>query len=141
MFSQIDNTNSFTEIMKNIESFNIYKNGTKQKINKNNKNFELITEKLAEIFSQARIMPAFGVSLHNDTIQALQNNIWLEINFNTEQTLNDLPFSSLLFKLEKTYGINLIRKYNNSYSGRCIYLDFMQQMDLTNIIPKALYSN
>ena len=141
MFSQIDNTNSFTEIMKNIESFNIYKNGTKQKINKNNKNFELITEKLAENFSQARIMPAFGVSLHNDTIQALQNNIWLEINFNTEQTLNDLSFSSLLFKLEETYGINLIRKYNNSYSGRCIYLDFMQQMDLTNIIPKGLYSN
>ena len=134
MFSQIYNTNSFTEIMKNIESFNIYKNGTKQKINKNNKNFELITEKLQEIFSQARIMPAFGVSLHNDTIQVLQNNIWLEINFNTEQTLNDLPFSSLLFKIEESYGVNLIRKYKDKYDGRCIYLDFMQQIDLTNII-------
>jgi hypothetical protein len=33
----------------------------------------------------------------------MQTDTWLEIDFNTEQTINDLPFTSLLFKLEETY--------------------------------------
>lgn len=134
MFSQINNENEIINCLNFIESYTIYSNGNIKTIDKNICDFKKLTQNIKNLFLNARVMPAFGVSLHNDTISALQSDSWLEINFCKELNINDLPFNSLLFKLEETYGINLIRKHNNKYDGRCIYLDFLEKVDLNHII-------
>lgn len=132
MFCQTySNINEYT---KNIINFNIYNFGVKENLNKSSPNFNLIVEKLNTIFANARVMPAYCVSLHEETLQELKTDLWLEINFANEQVINDLNFNSLVFKLEDVYGINLIRLYNNKYEGRCIYVDFISKVDLKNIL-------
>lgn len=134
MINQTNNFNELTQILQNVESFNIYTNGMKENVKKSSPDFKSIQQNLNKLFMQALIMPAFGVSLHNETLNELKTNTWLEINFDSEQEINELNFSSLLFKLEPTFGTNLIRKYNNRYDGRCIYLDFMQEINLNIIL-------
>ncbi len=134
MYNQIANTNEIANCLDFVENYTIHLNGKIKKIDKNNKDFQDLTQNLENLFLNARVMPAFGVSLHDDTLLALETDTWLEINFENEQKINDLPFSSLLIKLEESYGTNLIRKYNNRYDGRCIYLDFMEKVDLTKVI-------
>lgn len=137
MFNQIENSNKIYACLQNIESFNLYVNGKKEVVLKSNKQFDALLSNVKEIFSQSRIMPAFGVSLHNETLNELKTSTWLEINFSSEQIVNDLNFATLLFKVEEGYGMNLIRKYNNRYEGRCIYLDFDTKVDLSFIINQT----
>ena len=126
--------NPMLEITKEIESFSFYYYGKKFNVNKHNKKFQTLIEKTTKVFSNSKVMPAFGVSLHHETQNAMKHGIWVEINFKEQITINELPFSSLLVKLEKANGINLIRKYNGKYEGRCIYLDFDEELDLVKII-------
>ena len=79
-------------------------------------------------------MPAFGVSLHNETLNEIKSNCWLQVNFNKEIVKNGLPFNALLFRLEETQGFNLIRLYDGKYEGRCLFLDLDKEMDLKNVI-------
>ena len=141
MIYQTNTSNIIYECLQYVESFNLYKSGKKEIILNSNKNFDSIFENIKNIFAQARLMPAFGVSLHNDTLEELQSNTWLEINFSSEQVVNDLNFTALLFKLEETAGINLIRKHNSQYEGRCIYLDFENPIDLSLILNQTLNLN
>lgn len=129
-----DNSNSLLDLIEKIETFNIYKHGKKIEINSKNNKFNIIKQNLNQIFSTSRLEPAFGVSLHELTLNELTNGQWLELNFETEQTKNGMPFNSLLIKLEKTGGFNLIRKYNNKYDGRCLYLALEKITDLTSVI-------
>jgi len=129
-----DNSNSMVEILEKIENFNIYNNGKKQIINKTNSNFNVIKNNLMQIFCSAHLEPAFGVSLHELTLNEMQNDLWLELEFNQEQIKNGLNFNALLIKLEETGGVNLIRKYNNKYEGRCFYLALEKITDLTSVI-------
>lgn len=117
-----------------ISSIKIFNNGVSTLVFKGQDDFKKITNKLKELFSISRIMPAFGVSLHNETLNALKSDMWLQINFNKKLTINQLDFQSLLFKLEQTGGINLIRKNNNQFTGRCIYLDLQSETDLTTFL-------
>lgn len=117
-----------------VESFTIFNNGKSKEINKNNKSFFIINEQLENLFKSARLMPAFGVSLHNETLNELKYNNWLQINFEKELNKNGLNFTSLLFKLDNTSGFNLIRLNNGRYDGRCLYLDLSENIDLQTII-------
>lgn len=124
-------TNNYT---KHITSIYIHTNGNKKVLTKNDTKFNLIIENLNKTFANSRLMPAYGVSLHEETIKEIKKGVWLEINFDSELEINELLFTSLLFKLEPTYGLNIIRLYNNKYEGRCIHVDFMENVDLLNII-------
>ena len=116
-----------------ICDFIIFKDGHKLVLNNSDKEFELTKEKIKKIFQQARVMPAFGVSLDNETQNALKSGCWLQINFSHELEVNGLLFNALLFKLETTSGFNLIRLHDGQYEGRCIYLDFDEILDLKQI--------
>lgn len=129
--SFVDNMSECTQF---IESFDIFTNGNKKVVSANDKEFETLKLKVNNLFNNSRVMPAFGVSLHLETLNALKSDEWLQINFNQELNQNGLIFSSLLFKLEETNGINLIRKYNGEYEGRCIFLDFIQTINLKQFI-------
>lgn len=130
-FTYVDNVADYVQ---NIESFTLFNEGQKRNISKGNEEFDKILKNVKELFLLGRIMPAFGVSLHTETLNALNKDLWLQLNFNEEKGINGLPFNALLFKLETTGGINLIRLYNGKYEGRCIYLDFDKFINLRDLL-------
>lgn len=134
MITVFDNENNLIDCLEFVDGFEVFQNGQSFKINKNEHKFKMIYAKIENLFCNSRLMPAFGVSLHAETQNALQNDEWLQINFSNEMVKNGLPFTSLLFKLEKTSGINLIRLHNNKYEGRCIFLDLDEETDLNLIL-------
>ena len=90
--------------------------------------------KLKDLFLYSRLMPAFPVSLHNETLDALRQGQWLKLSFTCRQNVNGLLFDGLLFQLNVTAGINLIREYEGKYEGRCLFLDFDETENLQNLI-------
>lgn len=134
MISVNDNENSLIDCIEYVESFEIVSQGKTKTIVHGSNEFFNILLKLEKLFVNSRLMPAFGVSLHNETLNALQRDCWLKINFNRELTKNGLPFSSLVFKLEEVQGFNLIRQYNNTFDGRCLYLDLDENINLLHLI-------
>ncbi len=133
MLEYIDDESTMGKL-NDLDSIEIYNNGKIERIEKDNEIFNLIKTRVEEVFLSARVMPAFGVSLHNETTKAMKQENWLKLNFNKEKEKNGLPYSSLVFKLENGYGTNLIREYNGKLDGRCIYLDFDKLIDLLNLI-------
>ena len=134
MMSCSYNENSLCDYFEFIESFQIFENGKDKLILKTNEEFKQIEEQLRILFTNSRLMPAFGVSLHNETLNEIKSNCWLQVNFNKEIVKNGLPFNALLFRLEETQGFNLIRLYDGKYEGRCLFLDLDKEMDLKNVI-------
>lgn len=136
MIIYYDNENTLVDIVDQIESFNLFINGREKQISNNSFFFLKIKQKIEEVFSSSTLMPALGVSLHNETIKEMQKDIWIQINFKKELKKNDLPFDSLLVKLEDSQGFNLIRKHNGKYEGRCIYLHLDKEINF-----KKLFEN
>ena len=92
--------------------------------------FEKILNSLKEITKHSHDMPAFGVSLDDLTREEMQTGMWLELIFDKTYSFNDMPFESLLIKVDKdAYGFNLIRKHNGNYEGRCFYLSIQESMN------------
>jgi len=129
-----DKENTMIDTIDKIESFTIFKDGKQIEITPKNKKFNSIISAVEELFSKGQILPAFGVSLHAETQNALTSDEWLQINFKEKLIKNGLPFSALLFKLDNVYGVDLIRVNNNRYEGRCIHLNFFENLNLINII-------
>lgn len=129
-----DYENTMKKYVNQIESFSIFTNGECKCVLSGGNEFEKIFNKIEKILCGSRVMPAFGVSLHDETQNVLRSDVWLQINFNETQEKDGMPFDSLLFKLEVTSGINLIRLHHGQYEGRCIYLDFDDEIDLYTIL-------
>ena len=134
MLNCYDNENSLVDIVNKIQSLEVFKNGNIKLVENNEESFLQIKDNLKDLFSSSRLMPAFGVSLHNDTLNEIKKGIWLKINFDSKIEKSGLPFNSLIFKLEEVQGFNLIRLYNNTYDGRCLYLDLDEVVNLMNLI-------
>ncbi len=110
--------------LENVCSIEIFKGGLRKEYGKGDAEFDRLFSSIHSIFSTGRLAPAFCVSLHDDTVEQLNSGNWIKLNFSNIQTKNDLPFNCLLFRADKTYGLNLIRGYNNRFDGRCLYMDF-----------------
>jgi len=126
--------NEMLNNLQQIKSIKIYTNGDVKTISKDEKIFLEINNKLKDLFSNSRIMPAFGVSLDENVKQEIQTDNWIELEYSQTQTLNGLSFDKLLFRLEECYGFNLIRNFNNSYNGRCIFIDLDKLTDLNELV-------
>ena len=131
VFNNIDDIHNCLQY---VENFDIFSNGEIEKIDKYNNKFNGIVLNLKRVFKEGFLLPAFGVSMHQETLNELESGKWLQINFNEEQIQNGLNFNSLLFKLETTQGFNLIRKFQDRYDGRCLYLNLSQKTDLNSLI-------
>ncbi len=118
----------------NLKEVEFFINGRSKNISKSDKEFSTIYNKIVDILKSSRLMPAYSVSLHDETIKARKSGVWVELHFEGEQVINELPFESLLFKVEKTSGINLIRNYLGRYEGRAIYLALEEEIDILKII-------
>lgn len=129
-----------TSHFKNATSITITNSNKEFTFEKNSREFNLILESIFKITKNHHEMPAFAVALDDEIQSSKQMGLWIEINFNKTQTHNELCFDSLLFEINENYtGLNLIRKTNNIYSGRCFYLNLENNMyELKNVIFKNL---
>ena len=124
--------NDIVNVLNNVKNVIVFDDGATKKLQQEEQ--EKCLQNLSNIFQNAFVMPALGVSLHNETLEALKNGKWIRLEFQNQQDFNGLVFSALLFKLEETGGVNLIREINDKYEGRCIYLNFDKTINLKNIL-------
>ncbi len=97
----------------------VYKNGEEINLDKN-----LVFPELEKLTDKSYFSPAFGVSIHEHTLEAMKKGIWIEFKYNQENTYAEMPFEKLLIELKPDYyGFNLIRFNNGKYDGRCYYLN------------------
>ena len=118
------------------KSITIIKNDDKFCYTKGDDKFEEILSSLLSVTKNSHDMPAFGVSIDSETKKAIQSGTWIELQFKTTKTFNEMPFDALLIQIEEDYqGINIIRKNNKKYDGRCFYLNLKSNMKhLSDII-------
>ena len=129
---------TITTFFSQASAVTIIKNGEKFSFLKGDDKFESILKALKTTTANSHEMPAFGVSLDNETKSKLQSGTWLELEFETTKEYNGMPFDALLIEVDENYqGFNLIRKNNNTYDGRCFYLNLKGNMKtLSNEINK-----
>ena len=119
----------FANTIDKIISVEYFKNGEKFELSSNEEWFEDFKEQLFEIFSNSRSLPSLGVSLHEETKKELKHGEWIQINFKDRMEENGLIYDGLLFRLEQTCGINLIRILDGKYEGRTFYLDLDEEIN------------
>ena len=118
------NSNSIFSHISNTSQIVVYDDGFVSNFEKGDDKFELVLNAFLNTTTDAHEMPAFGVSLDEETRKALDDGLWVEFCFDTTLSHNDMPFDSLLIKVNADdSGINLVRKHNNKYEGRCFYLN------------------
>ena len=94
--------------------------------NKYNKvdNLDGLNNMLNDMLQDSRTMPAFGVSIHTETLNAIKNGVWLKLQYNGTQNVDDMPFDELLIEINPEFsGFNIIRGNKGVYDGRCFYID------------------
>ena len=118
LFGQsVESTKLEEEIM-----FAAYNNGYQIEMTK--QDVEKFDELFCEMMQGSYPMPAYGVSLHNETIKALQKGVWVRFVFEEMQEENGLPFDELLINVEPEFcGFNIIRGQEGVYDGRCFYIN------------------
>ena len=127
---------SIRNYFSDAKSITILKNDEKFCYTKGDDKFEEILVALLSATKNSHDMPAFGVSIDSETKQAIQSGSWIELQFNKTMSFNEMPFDALLIQIEEDYqGINIIRKNNKKYDGRCFYLNLKSNMKhLSDII-------
>ena len=79
---------------------------------------------ISDMLEGSHEMPAFGVSLDNETRMAKQSGTWIELIYDKTYTHLDMPFDKLLIEVNPEFsGFNIIRHHNGEYSGRCYYIN------------------
>lgn len=110
------------QYLKDVSKINVYCDGKKYVYRAEDMVFRLIINEMEYILSDAHDNPAFGVSLHEETIQAMRQGKWIELCFDREMIYNEMNFESWLIQIESQgMGFNIIRKYQGKYEGRCYY--------------------
>ena len=124
---------NLVDIIGQATSINVYKSEGLTEFKKGSIEFMNIINGFVDMIECAHEMPAFGVSLHEATIEAMKTGIWVEFSFAETQVHNEMLFDSLLINVEKEWsGFNLIRKYEGKYEGRCFYLN-LEDEDMSKL--------
>lgn len=114
-----------TEAFDCAQEISVYREGCKTTYSADCRPYGEILSAWREMIACARPMPAYGVSLNAETLQAREKGLWVEFSFGAPCVCYDMPFEKLLVEVERSHrGFNLIR-YNaeGGYDGRCFYLD------------------
>ncbi len=108
--------------------FSAYNNGNQ--IEMTEKDTQKFDDLFVALLKDCRVMPAYGVSLHDETMKAIEKGIWLRFQFDETMEINGLPFDELLINLTKDmYGFNVVRGNSGKYEGRCFYIDLPRNLD------------
>ena len=110
---------------------NIYKDNQMYSFKTGEDIFDKILSKINDICEGSIEMPAYGVSLDSDTINAMKKGLWIELDFKKTLTHNDMPFERLLVEINDEFtGINIIRRHDGLYEGRCFYLNLSKPIKI-----------
>lgn len=121
--------NSITDFFEKAKSITIIHSGNQIHFQNGDDKFEMVLTSLQNITSNSHEMPAYSVALDDETKTMKNSGLWLELEFWGEQLHGGLPFESLLIEVNSKHsGFNLIRKNNNTYDGRCFYLNLSGDM-------------
>lgn len=108
----------------NSNRITLYKNGKNQTYEKGSPEYNYIMDSFLETIRDANEMPAFGVSMHKLTVEAMEQGTWIKFEFPEQMEHSEMPFDALLVNVVAEWqGFNIIRELNGKYSGRCYYLD------------------
>ena len=109
------------------EKINIYNDGEVTVYSADDDGFKKIAQGWKSLVCDAHEMPAYGVSLNEGTLKALNSGLWAEFVFNKCYEHNGMPFEKLLISVAKEYyGFNIIRYTSQrGYDGRCFYYDLV----------------
>ena len=100
-----------------------YVDGISREYENDSQEYKDILSTLNTLCENSRDLPALGVSLHNETKEALSKNVWIELIYNNTIYHNEMSFDSLLINIQPNYmGFDLIRGLNGKYEGRCFHL-------------------
>lgn len=85
---------------------------------------EGLNKKINQMLDDSYTMPAFGVSIHTETLKAMQNDVWLKLQYAQTNYVDDMPFDELLIEVNPEFeGFNVIRGNKGIYEGRCFYIN------------------
>lgn len=88
---------------------------------------------LNKMLDNSQVMPAFGVSIHNHTVQALKKGIWLKFIYKQTNEAEGMFFDELIIEVQPKYsGFNIIRGNKGKYEGRCYYINLVGK-DMSNV--------
>lgn len=122
------------------QSVNVYNEGEHSVYTVGEDKFNEICASWNAMLDGAHIMPAFGVSLHAQTVKELKRGVWAEFVFGQEYWSNGMPYEKLLVSVKPDWcGFNIIRyTAERGYDGRCFYYDLVgkNMSDFYNTIIK-----
>ena len=95
---------------------------------KQSQEYNKILDELQNMIDGSRQMPAFGVSLDNETKQAIKSGVWIKFCFDFVGYNSEMPFDTLLIQVDggindvtakicKEYGVNSLVAGNYIYSA------------------------
>ncbi|MBP3630291.1 MAG: hypothetical protein J6J23_02255 [Clostridia bacterium] len=120
--------NYFINQLDNVTAVRYYADGQTAEISKGDSRFNEIISRFAKLLDGYREMPAFGVSLDNETVEAMKSGEWVEFVFQEVYVHNGMPYKRLLMNIQAgNSGFNLIRNYNEKYEGRCFYVELNEK--------------
>lgn len=111
------------------EKINVYNDGVVKSYCAGSEEFTKVLDSWNELLSGTRQMPAFGVSLNDNTLQAMKSGLWVEFEFSEEKKCCEMPYEKLLINVQKSFcGFNIIRYTAvRGYDGRCFYIDLVNK--------------
>lgn len=117
------NLDSINDYFEHSNSVVVYSNGNTKNFKDNSEEYKVILNLFEDICTHSREMPAYGVSLNEETQKELTKGIWVEFVFDITQTHNEMPFDSLLIQVQPHFqGFDLIRGQKGVYEGRCFHI-------------------
>lgn len=114
-------------ITQHAKGINVYIDGEQQIYPVGCEKYEKICAQWNEMLDGARIMPAFGVSLHNETVREMKKGVWAEFEFGGQYSSNGMPYEKLLVAVNPDWrAFNIIRyTAERGYDGRCFHYDLV----------------
>ena len=107
----------------------VYNNDKQVTIENESNEFQDIIDVMHDMCLDSHEMPAFGVSLDNETRLAMKSGLWIEFRFDKQYIYSEMPFDRLLISVDaESSGFNIIRYHNDMYEGRCYYLNLNNDM-------------
>ena len=129
MAISVNYMSDISNVFENADCINVHTEGVVKAYKSGTDEFKGIIACWYEMIEGAYDMPAFGVSLHNETLDAMKSGRWIEFEFDNKQEHNGMSFEKLLIQVESGFkGFNLIR-YNaeKGYYGRCFYFNLVDK--------------
>ena len=127
----IINTN-IIDFLPQCKNILLYIDGNKKSYSKQDSQYNIIMQSFLDACKDGHEMPALGVALDQETKSNMTSGVFLEFVYDKQLTHNDMPFETLLVQINADdCGLNLIRKTNNQYQGRCFY--YMLKQNLKNV--------